>query len=103
MNPSFLSPVILFISENFKERQQFLKSISFSRALRVSIAFTLPIFIGLQLGYFEFGLVLSFGAFWSSPSDVFGSFQHKKIGILISAILVTLVSFLRAIYILTYG
>ncbi|GJM31258.1 MAG: membrane protein [Saprospiraceae bacterium] len=50
--------------------------------------------MGLQLGYFEIGLALCFGAFWSSPSDVSGSFQHKKIGILISAALVMVVSFI---------
>jgi len=60
----------------------------------VGIAITLPIIIGLQLGYFEVGLALSFGAFWSSPSDVSGNFRHKIIGILISAGLVTIVSFI---------
>jgi uncharacterized membrane protein YccC len=90
-----LSTLILFISENIKELQQFLKSISFSRAIRVGIAVTLPVLIGIQLGYIEIGMALSFGAFWSSPSDVIGSFRHKKIGILISAILVMVVSFIK--------
>lgn len=94
MKSSVLSNVTLFISENFKELQQFLKSISFSRAIRVAIAVTLPTIIGIQLDYFEIGLVLSFGAFLSSPSDVIGSFRHKKIGILISATLATVVSFM---------
>ena len=40
-------------------------------------------------------MAISFGAFWSSPSDVIGSFQHKKIGILISAGLVMIVSFIK--------
>jgi uncharacterized membrane protein YccC len=75
--------------------QQFLKSISFSRAIRVAIAVTLPIVMGLQFGYFEVGLAISFGAFWSSPSDVSGSFRHKKFGILFSAILVMVVSFIK--------
>lgn len=90
-----MSTLILFISENIKELQQFLKSISFSRAIRVGIAVTLPVLIGIQLGYIEIGMALSFGAFWSSPSDVIGSFRHKKIGILISAILVMVVSFIK--------
>ncbi len=90
-----MSTVTLFISEHVKELQQFLKSISFSRAIRVGIAVTLPIVMGLQLGYFEIGLALGFGAFWSSPSDVTGSSQHKKIGILISATLVMFVSFIK--------
>ncbi|MGM5469992.1 FUSC family membrane protein [Flavobacteriaceae bacterium LMO-SS05] len=89
-----MSTVSHFISDNFKELQQFLKSTSFSRAILVGIAITLPIVLGIQLGYFEIGLALGFGAFWSSPSDVSGSFRHKKIGILISAALVMIVSFI---------
>lgn len=95
MNPSVWSQVNLFISENFKELREFLKSISFSRAIRIGIAVTLPVVLGIQLGYFEIGLALSFGAFWSSFSDVIGSFRHKKIGILISAALVMVVSFIK--------
>ncbi len=94
MNRSVLITVTLFISENFKELQQFLKSTPFSRAILVGIAVTLPIVIGIQLGYFEIGLAICFGAFSSSPSDVSGSFRHKKMGILISAALVMVVSFI---------
>lgn len=95
LNPSVLSNVIPFISEHYREMLHFLKSISFSRAIRVGIAVTLPIVIGLQLGHFEIGIAISFGAFWSSPSDVSGSFRHKKFGILFSAILVMVVSFIK--------
>ncbi len=90
-----VSAVTILISENFKELKQFLKSISFSRAIRVGIAVTLPAVIGVQLGYLEIGMAMSFGAFWSSPSDVIGSYRQKKVGILISAILVMLVSFIK--------
>ena len=72
-----------------------MKSISFSRAIRVGIAVALPVVIGIQLGHLEIGMAISFGAFWSSPSDVIGSFQHKKVGILISAAVVTIVSFIK--------
>ncbi len=72
-----------------------MKSISFSKAIRVGIAVTLPAVIATHLGYSEIGMAISFGAFWSSPSDVIGSFQHKKIGILISAGLVMIVSFIK--------
>lgn len=95
MKSSFLNTVRLFISKNFEELQELLKSISFSRAIRVGIAVTVPVLIGLQFGYFEIGLALSFGAFWSSPSDISGSFQHKKNGILISAALIMVVSFIK--------
>lgn len=90
-----MSTVRVFISENFKELLQFIKSISFSKAIRVGIAVTLPVLIGIELGYLEIGLALSFGAFWSSPSDVIGSFRHKKFGILMSATLVMIVSFIK--------
>ena len=90
-----MSTLNLFISDNFKELQQFLKSISFSRAARVGIAVTLPAVLGTQLGYYEIGLVLSYGAFWSSFSDVTGSFESKKRGILISTSLVMIISFIK--------
>lgn len=89
-----MSTVTLFISENYKELQQFLKSTSFSRAILVGIGVTVPIVLGLWSGYFEVGLAICFGAFWSSPSDVSGSFRHKKIGILMSAALVMVVGFI---------
>ncbi|MBA6154616.1 FUSC family protein [Gelidibacter maritimus] len=90
-----MSTVSVFISENIKELLQFLRSISFSKAIRVGIAVTLPVLIGLRFGYLEIGLALSFGAFWSSPSDVIGSFRHKKFGILMSATLIMIVSFIK--------
>lgn len=60
----------------------------------MGFAVTLPIILAIRSGYFETGLALCFGALWSSPSDVSGSFYQKAVGILISAILVTLVSFI---------
>lgn len=94
MKPSALSTVIFGLSRNFEELRQFLKSTSFSRAILVGIAVTLPIVLGLQFGCFEVGLALGFGAFWCSPGDITGSFQHKRVGILISAAMVTVVSFI---------
>ncbi len=90
-----MSTVTLLISRHLKELKQFMKSISFSRAIRVGIAVTLPIITGVQLGYFEIGLALGFGAFWSSPSDVTGSSRHRQFGILISATLIMVVSFIK--------
>lgn len=90
-----MSAITRFITENFKELLQFLKSISFSRAVRVGVAVTLPVILGMQFGYLEIGMAISFGAFWSSPSDIIGSFRHKKVGILISAALVMVVSFIK--------
>lgn len=89
-----LHPLAHSASSGFRELQKFLKSTSFSRAILVGIGVTLPILAGLYLGHFEIGLAISFGAYWSSPSDISGSFRRKKIGILISATLVMVVSFI---------
>ena len=82
------------ISTNFKELIQFLKSTNFSKAIIVGIALSLPIIIGIQFGFFEIAIALSFGAFWCFPSDVSGSFRHKTYGILCSIALIVLVSFI---------
>ncbi|SHF47721.1 TIGR01666 family membrane protein [Arenibacter palladensis] len=60
----------------------------------IAIAVTVPILLSIRWGHLEIGLALCFGAFWSSPSDVSGNFRHKKYGILFSAVLVMLVSFI---------
>ncbi|MBC8770034.1 FUSC family protein [Arenibacter sp. BSSL-BM3] len=82
------------ISSNSRELLQFLKSTSFSKAILIAIAVTLPILGGILSGHLEIGLALCLGAFWSSPSDVSGSYRHKKFGILFSAVLVMVVSFI---------
>lgn len=94
MSSFHISTISSHISQHVDELKEFLRSISFSRALRVGVAITVPIVLGIQLGHFEIGLAVCFGAFWSSPSDVSGSYNHKKIGILFSAALVTVVSYL---------
>jgi uncharacterized membrane protein (TIGR01666 family) len=85
--------MINLISQQKTIITRFFKSTDFSKALMTGIAIVLPILLGLYFDRFEVGLALTFGAFWSSPSDVSGSFKHKVLGILFSAILVTLVSF----------
>ncbi len=82
------------ISSNFQDLIQFLKSTDFSKAIIVGIALSLPIVVGLQFGFFEIAIALAFGAFWSSPSDVSGSFRHKTYGILYSIALIVIVSFI---------
>jgi len=83
-----------FISDNVKELGEFLKSTDISKAVIIGIAVTVPIILGLLSGYFEVGLALCFGAFWSSPSDVSGSQRHKRYGIIFSAVLVMVISFI---------
>lgn len=60
----------------------------------VGFAVTVPIVLGIALDHLDIGLAICFGAFWSSPSNTPGSFHNKKVGILFSAALVTLVSFI---------
>lgn len=67
---------------------------SFYRALLVCIAVALPISIGAISGRVEIGLAVGFGAFWCSPSDVSGSPKHMRNGILFSALLVAIVTFI---------
>lgn len=64
------------------------------RALLIGVAVTLPVIFGIALDHLEIGLAVCFGAFWSSPSNTPGSFRHKKMGILFSSALVTLISFI---------
>lgn len=94
MDKTFRTKVSNTLTDSFQELSVFLASTEFSRAILVGFAVTLPMIVGIQLGYFEAGLALSFGAFWCSPSDVSGSFRHKKNGILFSAAMVMVVSFI---------
>lgn len=78
----------------FQDLANFFKSTNFSKAILIGIAITTPIVLGISFDRFEIGLAVCFGAFWCSPSDVHGSLKHKTVGILYSAALVMLVSFI---------
>jgi uncharacterized membrane protein YccC len=82
------------IFDHFRELLHFFRSTNFSKAILIAIAVTVPILLSIAWGYLEIGLALCFGAFWSSPSDVSGNFGHKKYGILFSAALVMVVTFI---------
>jgi uncharacterized membrane protein (TIGR01666 family) len=56
------------------------------------MAIAIPIAVGVSLEVFEIGLAMALGALLSSPSDISGSFRHKKFGILLSAIIAVLAS-----------
>lgn len=89
-----MEPISQIISTNIKELFQFLKSNDFSKAVLIGIAITLPIVFGLVFNQLEIGLAIGFGAFWCSPSHVSGKLAHKINGILLSALLIMIVSFL---------
>jgi uncharacterized membrane protein YccC len=91
---SALRKILQLISLNYKELKQFLKSGSFSKSMLTVFVIIIPLTIGLWLNHFEIGLALCFGAFWSSPSDVNGNQKHNVFGILFSAVLVMVVSFI---------
>ncbi|MCX7549954.1 FUSC family protein [Xanthomarina sp. F2636L] len=82
------------ISKNYKQLLQFFKSNDFSKAVLIGIAVTVPIVLGLFFDHLDIGLAICFGAFWCSPSDVSGTLTHKVNGILFSALLIMIVSFL---------
>jgi len=89
-----MSTVTHFILKYVEQLLRLLKSTSFAKAVLVGIAVTLPVVAGILTDHLEVGLALCYGAYWSSPSDIIGSFQQKKIGILTSALLVTVISFI---------
>ncbi len=78
----------------FNQVLLFLKSTDFTKALLIGISLVVPIVLGILFDGYEIGLAIAFGAFWCSPSDVAGSFRHKRNGILFSAALIVLVSFI---------
>ncbi len=82
----------LFFSGLYQEIFQFLKSTDLSKGFIVALAIAIPIVVGVSLGAFEIGLALSLGALLSSPSDISGSFRHKKNGILLSALIAVIAS-----------
>lgn len=84
----------MVIAEHYKELVQFIKSADFSKAVMGGIAITLPIVVGLKLGYLEIGVAIAFGAFWSSPSNTSGSYRHTAFGILFSTALMMVASFI---------
>ncbi|SDS15793.1 Uncharacterized membrane protein YccC [Winogradskyella sediminis] len=86
--------ILALISKHIKELLEFFKSTSFSKAVLIGVAVTIPIVLGILTQQFEIGLALCFGAFWCSPSDVSGRLKHKQIGILFSAVLVVVISFI---------
>jgi len=87
-----LSKLKLFFSGLFQDSAQFLKSTDFSKGFIVAMAIAIPISVGVSLGFFEVGLAIALGALLSSPSDISGSFRHKKNGILLSAVIAVLAS-----------
>ena len=94
LNFKIVNLILKFISKHAQELFEFFKSTSFSKAVLIGIAITIPIVLGIATDHFEIGLAICFGAFWCSPSDVSGNLKHKQIGILFSVLLVVVISFI---------
>lgn len=94
MNFKIIKRILKFIAKHVKELLEFFKSTSFSKAVLIGIAVTVPIVLGITTNNLEIGLALCFGAFWCSPSDISGNLRHKQIGILFSSLLVIIISFI---------
>ena len=89
-----LSKIQVYILDTIKSLIQFLGSTNFTKSVLTVIAVVTPLAIGISTGYAEIGVAICFGAFWCNPSDVHGSLKHKVYGILFSAALVMVVSFI---------
>lgn len=81
------------MNQSLKKGYSFLKSTDFLRAVVIGIAVATPIILGLYFGKLEAGLAICFGAFWSSPSNVRGSYRHRVNGIILSTLLVMFVAY----------
>lgn len=66
---------------------KFIRSTDFSKAVVLSVAMVLPIFIFSDFGLNEWGISIAIGCLLSSPSDISGTFKHKVIGIAAAATL----------------
>lgn len=82
------------ISEYAFDLVGFLKSTDFSKAILLALACTLPIVVGMNFDHLEIGLSICFGALWCAPSNTNGSYRHSKIGILLSAALIAVISYI---------
>ncbi|WP_430426750.1 FUSC family membrane protein [Maribacter litoralis] len=89
-----MSKIQVYILDTIKSLIQFLGSTNFTKSVLTVIAVVTPLAIGISTGYAEIGVAICFGAFWCNPSDVHGSLKHKVYGILFSAALVMVVSFI---------
>ncbi|MEO2061488.1 MAG: FUSC family membrane protein [Christiangramia sp.] len=69
------------------EFSKFIRSTDFSKAVVLSIAMVIPIFVFSEIGLKEWGISMAVGCLLSSPSDITGTFKHKVVGVVIAAIL----------------
>ncbi|TDE07603.1 FUSC family protein [Flavobacterium sandaracinum] len=73
----------------FYKIQKFADSTYFTNAIKVTIAAVIPVVVFSYLGKFEMGFAMALGAFFTYPSDIPSSLNHKINGILVTAFLVS--------------
>lgn len=72
----------------FEKIREFTDSTNFTRAIIVTIAAVLPVFILARLGYFEAGFTMAIGAFLSYPSDIPSNLLHRTKGLIMASLIV---------------
>lgn len=68
--------------------KDFTDSANFTRAVIVTVAATLPVFIMAQLGYFEIGFAIAIGAFLAYPADIPSNLVHRTKGLVTASLIV---------------
>jgi len=69
--------------------RQFTESANFTRAVLVTIASALPVYVLNLFGYFDAGLTIAIGAFLTYPADIPSNLLHRAKGLLAAALIVT--------------
>lgn len=75
----------------FNQVHQFIQTSSFINALKITIAAVIPVVLFSYLDLFSVGFAIALGAFFTYPSDIPSSLEHKIKGISVSAILIAAV------------
>ncbi|PXY40749.1 FUSC family protein [Flavobacterium cheongpyeongense] len=73
---------------------KFTNSTSFLNATKVTIASVVPVLILNFLGYFEIGFTIALGAFYTYPSDIPSTLNHKIKGLIVASFIVSGVNLL---------
>ena len=68
--------------------RQFTDSANFTRAVLVTVAAALPVFILNKSGFFDEGLTVAIGAFLTYPADIPSNLQHRAKGLLAAVCIV---------------
>lgn len=89
----FLLRVQKRIEDIVYDFKEIFKSTDFAKAVLLGISLTLPVLLGIKFDVLQIGIVITVGALLASPSDISGSLPNKITGILLSALLAMVVSF----------